>query len=120
MPYGFDDTAWNAAKEEAKEILAGRARLRGMMAYSDLAQQITALNFDAGDPRFNRWFLREVSVEENRAGRGMMTALVVHRDGDMKPGSGFYELAEELGLDTSDITACWVHQLHRVHRAWAG
>jgi hypothetical protein len=120
MPYGFDDGPWDAAKAEAKEILADRARQRGMMAYSHLANQITALNFDAGDPRFNRWFLREVSVEEAEAGRGMMTALVVHRDGDMEPGPGFYELAEELGLDTSDITVCWVAELHRVHRAWAG
>lgn len=118
MPHGFDDAAWDAAKAEAKEILAERASLRGMMAYSDLAQQVTALNFDAGDPRFNRWFLRDISVEEYQAGRGMMTALVVHHDGDMQPGPGFYELAEELGLDTSDITACWVTELHRVHRAW--
>ena len=88
------------------------------MAYSDLAQQITAVNFDAGDPRFNRSFLREVSVEEHQAGRGMMTALVVHRDGDMEPGPGFYELAEELGLDMTDITSCWVAALHQVHRAW--
>jgi hypothetical protein len=119
MPYGFDDAAWEWAKAEAKVILSERARVRGMMAYSDLALQITSLDFDAGDPRFNRWFLREVSVEEFQAGRGMMTALFVHRDGDMEPGPGFYELAEELGLDVTDITACWISELHRVHRAWA-
>lgn len=119
MPYGFDDAAWDAAKAEANEILAERARVRGMMPYSELADRITALPFDYSDARFNRWFLREVSVEEHAAGRGMMTALVVYKEGSMEPGPGFYELAEELGLDTSDIDACWVAQLHEVHRAWA-
>ena len=70
MPYGFDDAAWDAAKAEAKEILAERARVRGMMPYSELADRITALSFDYSDARFNRWFLREVSVEEHAAGRG--------------------------------------------------
>jgi len=119
MPHGFDDTAWNAAKAEAKEILAARARVRGMMPYSDLASHITALSFDYSDARFNRWFLRDVSVEEYAAGRGMMTALVVYKEGSMEPGPGFYELAEELELDITDIESCWVAQLHEVHRAWA-
>ena len=119
MPYGFDNAAWDTAKVEAKAILAERARVRGMMPYSDLANRITALSFDYSDARFNRWFLREVSVEEYAAGRGMMTALVVYKEGSMEPGPGFYELAEELGLDTNDIEACWVAQLHEVHRAWA-
>lgn len=119
MPYGFDDAAWEAAKVEAKETLAARAQLRGMMPYSELAQAITALDFEPGESRFNRWFLREVSVEEMAAGRGMLSALVVHKHGDMEPGDGFYELAEELGLDTTDIMACWVGELHRVHAAWA-
>jgi hypothetical protein len=118
MPHGFDDTDWDRAKVEAKDILANRARVRGMMPYSELASQITAISFDYNDARFNRHFLREVSVEEHAAGRGMMTALVVYKDGSMEPGPGFYELAEELGLDVSDIDACWIEQLHAVHRAW--
>jgi len=33
----------------------------------------------------------------------MITALVVHKTGDMQPGPGFFELAEKLGHDPSDM-----------------
>ena len=105
MPHGYDDAVWNAAKHEAKEILAERARVRGRIPYAELVSLIQAISFRAHDPRFFH-FLGEISVEESQAGRGMMTALVVHKEGDMRPGPGFFELAQSLGRDTSDITAC--------------
>ena len=46
--------------------------------------------------------------------------IVVHKHGDMEPGNGFYGLAESMGLDTSDRTACWIHELHKVHGYWSG
>lgn len=54
------------------------------------------------DPRL-RPFLGEISSEEAHAGRGMLTALVVHKHGDYQPGPGFFELARSLGHDTSDV-----------------
>src|SRR5690606_41343624 len=59
--------------------------------------------------------LGENSTAEYRAGRGMLTAIVVHKSGDRKPGAGFYECAEALGLDTSDIDRLWVDQLNYVN-----
>ena len=47
-----------------------------------------------------------------------MSALVVHKIGDMQPGPGFFELAEELGKDTSDILRCWMAELKKVHSSW--
>ena len=47
--------------------------------------------------------LGEISSEEDAAGRGMLTVLVVHRAGDMQPGPGFFELAKQLGRNTSNI-----------------
>jgi len=38
-----------------------------------------------------------------KVGRGMLSVIVVHKEGDMQPGPGFFELAGELGRDTSDI-----------------
>lgn len=118
MPYGYDDVAWNAAKREAKEILTKRARVRGMIPYSDLVSQIRSISFEPHDSRFFH-FLGEISTEESQAGRGMMTALVVHKEGDMQPGPGFFELAQSLGRDTTDITACWVEEFKKVHAVWA-
>ena len=47
----------------------------------------------------------------------MMTALVVHKEGDYQPGPGFFELAKELGRDVTDIEKCWVAEFKRVHAA---
>lgn len=63
--------------------------------------------------------LGEISEEENAAGRGMLSVIVVHKNGDMQPGPGFFQLAKKLGRDTSDKTTCWVNELHGVHRHWS-
>ena len=59
------------------------------------------------------------SVEENDAGRGMLSVVVVHKYGDMQPGEGFFVLGEHLGFNTKDILKFWVEQLHKVHALWS-
>jgi hypothetical protein len=103
---------------EVKEILIERARLRGMIPYSELVRNIQSIEVEAHDQRLFH-LLGEVSSEENAEDRGMLTVIVVHKDGDMQPGPGFFELAEQLGKDTSDILKCWVEELHKVHRYWS-
>jgi hypothetical protein len=61
----------------------------------------------------------EISCEEDADGRGMLSVVVVHKGGDMQPGPGFFELAEQLGRDTSNILKCSIEELHRVHAVWA-
>jgi len=118
MPHGFDDTQWDAAKREAVEILSARARDRSMIPYSELVGQIESVNFQPHDKRFFD-FLGEISTEESEAGRGMLSALVVHKSGDMQPGPGFFELARDLGKNTKDIVACWVEEFKCVYKAHA-
>jgi hypothetical protein len=115
--FGFTDAAWAAAKKEAASAIAVRARTRGMITYTELVASIEAVRLEPRDQRLDE-LLRELSIEEHRAGRGMMTALVVHKTGDMEPGPGFFELAERLGLRVTDRTKFWVDQVHKVHRAW--
>jgi hypothetical protein len=95
-----------------------RAKLRGMLAYSDLAKMIRSIKLDAHDSRLFH-LLGEISTEEDSAGRGMLSVVVVHKLGDMQPGPGFFELAKSLGKDTSNIERCWVAELHRVHAVWS-
>ncbi len=116
--FGFPASTWAAAKRQAKEALKERARVRGMMPYSELVAKIRAIAFDAHDTRLFH-LLGEISAEEDAAGRGMMSALVVHKTGDMQPGHGFFELAEELGKDTSDILTCWITEVKKVHAHWS-
>ena len=109
---------WARAKEEAKAMLTGIARARNVIPYSDLAARINAISFLADDQRFF-FLLREISSEEYRAGRGMLTAVVVHRRGDFKPGPGFFELARGLGLDATDTDRLWVEQITKAHDYWS-
>jgi hypothetical protein len=113
-----DFNSWNAAKNEAKKALVARARLRRMMAYCELVQCIHAIQLEAHDPRLFD-LLGEISAEEDAVGRGMISALVVHKSGDMQPGVGFFELAESLGRDTSDRTLCWIAEVNKVHASWS-
>jgi len=117
--HGFPQDAWEAAKAEAKGILTECARRRQMIVYSDLVKKIRAIAIHHNDPRLFH-FLGEISTEEFEAGRPLLTALVVHKSGDMQPGPGFFELAERLGLDTSDIVKFWIEEMKRVFAAWPG
>ena len=116
--YGFPDETWSAAKREATIALTDRAKLRGMMAYSELIRYITTIHFDAYDQRLFD-LLGQISKSEEMAGRGMLSAIVVHKTGDMEPGPGFFELAAQLGRKTSDRTKCWVEEIKRVYKHWA-
>jgi molybdopterin synthase catalytic subunit len=92
--------------------------VRGMISYSDLVKHIQTIKLDAHDPRLFH-MLGEISSDEDAAGRGMLSVLVVHKVGDMQPGTGFFELAKQLGRNTSNILKCWVDELHKVHSVWS-
>ncbi len=116
--YGYVGPDWDAAKDEAKSVLIDVARRKGRIAYSELVEKIHAIDIGAHDPRLFH-LLGEISTEEDNEGRGMLTAIVVHKSGDMQPGPGFFELAKSLGKDTTDILACWIKEFNRVHDYWA-
>lgn len=116
--YGFEGAQWDAPKQQAKDILVQVAKRKGRMAYSELVAQITALRLEPHDSRLFH-LLGEISSEEDQAGRGMLTAIVVHKSGDMQPGPGFFELARSLGRNTKDPLACWVAEFNKVHDYWA-
>ena len=116
--FGFDQARWDQAKEQAKGVLAERAAVRGAIPYSELVTHIDAISVEAHDPRLFH-LLGEISTEEDAAGRGMLTAIVVHKQGDMQPGPGFFELAKRLGRDTSNITLCWIDEVRKVYSAWS-
>lgn len=115
--HGFSEAEWSTAKSEARDLMISRARLRGMIPYSELVSMMTSVRLDAFDARLFH-LLGEVSVDEDAAGRGMLSVIVVHKVGDMQPGKGFFELADHLGRDTTDLLSCWVAELHRVHAQW--
>lgn len=116
--YGYPEDIWNKAKEEMRVILIDRAKNRGMIPYSELVRQIKTIHLEPDSYALGN-MLGEISTEEDNAGRGMLSVLVVHKSGDMQPGPGFYELAKSLGKDTSDILVFWVAELKRVFAYWS-
>jgi len=116
--FGFSQSQWDAAKAETRQILIERAKIRGMIPYSELVTKIHSIHIEAHDQRLFD-LLGEISSEEDAAGRGMLSVIVVHKHGDMQPGPGFFKLAEELGRDTSAILTCWVNELRNVHGYWS-
>lgn len=118
MNYGFSDAEWAAGKVEITEILSQRARSRGMITYSDLTSQLRSIKIAYHEPAMGA-ILGDISTHESQQGRGMLSVIVVHKYGDMEPGNGFYECAEELGLDISDRVAFWISELHKVHGFWS-
>lgn len=115
--FGFDCAQWDAAKEQAKGVLTAAASRKGRVFYSELVGQISALDLEPYDSRLFH-LLGEISTEEAAAGRGMLTAIVVHKYGEMLPGQGFFELAKSLGRNVKDPVAFWVSEFSKVHDYW--
>ena len=118
MPHGFSDAEWAVGVAEMTAILQRKASSLSMITYSDLSNQMTAVAIRYHDPAMDDMLL-EVSRNEAAQGRGLLSVIVVHKHGDMEPGNGFYGLAQSMGLDVSDRTACWVSELHKVHSYWS-
>ena len=107
------------SKKEGRQALIACAKQRQMIPYSESVQRIRAIGFEGPHDQRLPHFLREISVGESQAGRGMLTAVVVHKSGDMQPGPGFFELARELGYDTTDIEKFWIQEVKKVFAAWS-
>lgn len=101
-----------------KEILILHASQRKMIPYSLLVERVQTIHLEANDYALAT-MLGEISNEEDEAGRGLLTVLVVHKTGDHKPGPGFFELAQQRGRDTSDILRTWADEMTKVIAYWA-
>lgn len=111
--HGYRINDWEQAKFEAIRAIVAQAR-RGhspTISYSDLTRRINSISFDPHDFRFHL-LLYEISIEEDAAGRGLISALVVHKD-DERPGQGFWDMAKE-HRDVTDRERCWSNEVGKV------
>ena len=115
--YGFAPATWNTVKEAAKGAII--RNLKGntvFTTYGDLVNDLKPL-IDFGTPR-NAVFhclLGQISDEEEEQGRGLLSALVVHKD-DLRPGAGFYSGAEKWGRDVTNPESCWAAEVRRLQQ----
>lgn len=117
LRHGFAAEDWEAAKTQARSIMVERAKKNRPIAYSDLVSRIDAIRLEAHEQRLFH-FLGEIGESEDEAGRGILTAVVVHKNGEMKPGPGFFKLAESRGRNVSDIDRCWIEEFNKVVAHW--
>lgn len=108
---------WAAAKAEVRAVLIQKAKHRAMIPYSELVGLVNSVNFNAYDQRLFA-MLGQVSIEEDENGRPLLSVLVVHKNGDVKPGPGFFELAASLGRDTRDADKAWIAETQKVYQYW--
>lgn len=116
--HGFSDDQWIAAKGEARQAMIAVARSKSLIAYSDLVRKIHSCVLEPnGAPLAH--LLGEVSSEEDEEGRGLLTVVVVHKTGDLRPGSGFFQLARSRGRHFVDEEHFWVEELRNVYDVWS-
>lgn len=87
---------WEAVKTEILQILRDHARRRQTLSYSELVAKLTTVEMFHRSPLL-KTMLCEISREEARADRGMLSVVVVQKGARGLPGDRFFELAEELG-----------------------
>jgi hypothetical protein len=116
VPYGYGDEEWAAAKVAARRVLAAHAAAGDTITYAELAAApLGSIPFRPDDAALGR-LLGEVSTEEDAAGRGLLSAVVVRKHGGL-PGNGFFTLAARLGRAVgADRRAFWEAELARVRR----
>ncbi len=116
-PFGYPGRQWAQAKREARAVLVEVAMEESTIAYSDLVAEIRAISLDTYDIRLNT-LLGQISEDEDGAGRGLRSVGVVHKEGNQRPGPGFFEGAEELGYTVGDRDEFWVMMLNKVYACW--
>lgn len=106
---------WTKAKEEIRNVLIDVARRQSLITYLSLTNHVTTVALEPDSHALHE-MLGEISIEENAGTRGLLSVVVVHKQGDKKPGPGFFKLAKQLGRDTSDTDMCWVKELQHVYQ----
>ena len=116
--HGITKEKWEKSKDEARAIMVATAQNRSIIAYSELALKIRSELFDPHGLPFSD-LLGEISKKEKVAGMGMLSAIVVHKNGDGMPGDGFFWLAKNLKRKTSNRKRFWIKEVTLVHEKWS-
>jgi hypothetical protein len=108
---------WEQAKREALRVLRKKARAEDTIPYSRFVRRIKAIDLKYyGDDRLDQ-LLDEISLEEDTAGRGLISALVVEVT-TRRPSDGFYELAKSRhppGTSRQEIFEAERDAVYRAH-----
>jgi hypothetical protein len=86
--FGKTEKEWAAFKAEARAHMIERASQRAMITYGDLATRMTTVSVEPHDQML--WeIIGDVARDEAEAQRGLLSVVVVHKNGDMGPAPDF-------------------------------
>ena len=113
--FALSDTEWDEAKAELRSAIVGAAWERRKTSYGEVARQVCVTHVDPHSGLMN-YLLGEIFEEETAAGRPALTAIVTHKNGDMEPGPGFYDMARKLGYEFDEPFVFWSSQVEEVFK----
>ena len=130
MLFGRTKEEWERLIMAGEAFLIDRARMRRTTSYTELSAALAkrlgtrAFDFDRQDERAAIGHLLGEIVERNRPKTGLMiSALVIYLDQN-DAGTGFYSLAQDLGLlrrgaSEAEKSDYWVGQVKALHDFYA-
>jgi hypothetical protein len=122
--YGYPITKWEIAKRELRNILIEHAKSDvEMPTYTEIAAELTTIAFGPSDLVYAlSAMLGELSVAEDEAGHGLISAIVVSKENG-QPGQGFFDLAASLGKKVNPKNheskmVFWIAEVRAVQNHW--
>lgn len=110
--FGFAPDSWDRGKLEAICAIVRAGKNDRLITYTELSNAITSIRIEPHDFAMIR-LLDEISKEEDAAGRGILTALVVLKD-EQVPAEGFWASARDIGRVIGDKWVFWAEEVRRV------
>jgi hypothetical protein len=112
----WTDAQWAAALAEATTMLGAVAAAGETITYVRFVSGFRTIDLNDRYDDLQR-FLGDVSEAEERAGRGLLSAVVVGTRTGI-PGKGFFSLARRLGRSGTD-RSIWEAERTRLQAVWA-
>jgi molybdopterin synthase catalytic subunit len=118
--FGVRRSEWLEFVYQGIVVLIGVAKLGADgISYTDFTNRITALHFEPHSTMLDQ-LLDDISSHEVAANRPMLSVLVRHKEGDLRPGGGFYIAGVRLGRKnpTEGNEDFWIRELTAAQAFW--
>jgi len=106
-------------KEQIREMLIQVARQNNTISYSEVGEAVELDMANPGERSKLANTLDQINREEHELGRPLLSAVVVQKESG-HPGTGFFELARELGKQKpdEDNQIFFTNELKRIFDVW--